>query len=232
MKKSVDLLVLSSLILLFMVRASSQVHFALGPKFGLNLGTVSYDPDVTNKSGRTAMMFGATAELMFGKMFGIQIEPGYAMKGNKFEGQIPLTDQNGTPLGNATISITRALNEIQIPILFKVKFLDGSVKPYAMLGPNIGIVASANDNFNITNIPQGVQLQQSSGDIDQKANTSGLDFGLDIGSGTEIALTKQVALTGDIRYSLGFSNLIKNAVGTASAKSRGFQIQFGALFSL
>jgi opacity protein-like surface antigen len=232
MKKMLAVILLACFVTGFSASASAQVKLSIGPKVGLNFGTISYDPDVTNKSGRTAAMFGAQVEILFANMFGIQIEPNYAMKGNKFEGQATITDQNGVPIGNATISVTRAVNEIQIPILFKAKFLQGPVRPYTLLGPNIGIVSSAKDNFTISNIPQGVQLQQTSGETDQSASTSSLDFGFDIGGGAEFSLGGKVGLTADIRYSLGFSNLLKNPAGNASAKSRGFQIQFGALFGI
>jgi opacity protein-like surface antigen len=232
MKKLCAFTIVFALLVLASIPSHAQLQFSVGPKVGLNFGTVSYDPDVTNKSGRTAMLFGAQLELLFSSMFAVQIEPSYAMKGNKFEGPITLTDQNGTPIGQATVSITRGMNEIQIPILFKAKFLQGTVRPYAMAGPNLGIVASANDNFTISNIPQGVQLNQTTGDIDQKSNTSGMDFGFDFGGGAEFRIAKAIGLTADVRYSLGFSNLIKNPAGNASAKTRGFQLLFGALFQI
>jgi opacity protein-like surface antigen len=231
MNRRVVIAVVTCILAGLMQSSYGQVKISIGPKLGMNFGTISYDPDVTNKSGRTAVMFGSQFEIAFG-MFAVQVEPGYAMKGNKFEGQVTITDQNNVPVGQATISVTRSLNEVQIPILFKAKFLQGPVKPYSFLGPNIGIVATATDNFTISNVPQGIQLNQTTGETDQKANTSSLDFGFDAGGGAEFSLAGKVALTADIRYSLGFSNLYKNPVGNASAKSRGFQLQVGALFSI
>lgn len=224
MKRSHSLVSLLCLVCFIGTTSNAQLRVRLGPKVGINLATMSYDPDVTNKSGRFAMMFGAVCELGFGKMFAVQIEPGYAMKGNSFD-NIQIQDPNTGQV--STVTATRRISEIQFPILFKVKFLEGPVKLYSFLGPNLGIVASASVGVNSSGFT----------DTDEKATTSGMDFGFDFGSGAEFALTSKVALTGDVRYSMGFSNLFSPAnqaaqQAVASRKTRGFQILFGALFQI
>ena len=202
---------------------SAQAQFSIGPKFGLNMSTLSVDPDpyqgstTITKGGRMNILFGAQAQMLFGKMFGVQIEPGYTSKSVRWE------DNQG---GKRTISVS----EIQIPILFLVTFMQGTIEPFAFVGPNLGIVASASDKTET----QGGGTQ----DVDIKANVSGLDFALDFGGGTKFKIANKIALTGDIRYSLGMSNLdarqfpAGTVATTPSTKSRGFQIQFGALFTI
>ncbi|MDL1892232.1 PorT family protein [Sphingobacteriales bacterium CHB3] len=199
--------------LLVASQSFGQVKFNIGMNTGLNMGTISYDPDPfgqgVTKSGRMGFGFGAQAELGFADMFFVSLQPRYIMKGNSFE--------------QGTAKLTRSLNELEIPILFKVKFIKGTVRPYAFVGPNIGLVLSAKDKYEGT---------QNDGEVDTKDQISGSDFALDFGGGTEFWIAKTVALTGDVRYSMGLSNLIKNPVGNATAKARGFQILFGVLFGL
>ncbi len=197
--------------------STAQVQFSLGIKSGLNFSTLSVDPDpyqgntAVTKSGRMNILVAAQARLMFARMFGIQIEPGYTSKSTRWE------DTQG---GKRTISVS----EIQFPILFLIQFLQGTVQPYAFVGPNLGIVASASDKF------------EPGQDTDIKANVSGLDFAMDFGGGAQFKVASKVALTGDIRYSLGLTNLdarqIPAGVTGPSSKSRGFQILFGALFQI
>lgn len=218
----------SSLLILLVVAAATavvqpapaQVGFALGLKSGINIGTLSIDPDpyqgatTITKSGVLTFLAAVQAELIFAKIFGVQIEPGYASKSTKWE------DQQG---GKRTISIS----QIQIPILFKILFLQGTVQPYAFLGPNLGIVASASDKIET---PQGTQ------DTDIKKDVSSLDFALDFGGGAKFNIARNVALTGDVRYSFGLSNLdnrqVPVGVTAPSAKSRGLHVLIGALFAL
>ncbi|MFN0157802.1 MAG: porin family protein [Bacteroidota bacterium] len=223
-------LVVSLFVCALMIGLSSQgdaqVHFALGPKVGINFASASTEPSSPNISGRTTILFGSAFELMFGKMFGVQLEPGYAMKGFSVD-NITVQSNAGPVAANAVVKY----NEIQVPILFKAKFLDGPVKPYVLAGPNLGIVASAKATVSPA---QGAQFEEQ--DIDIKESTSGMDFGLDFGGGAEFRLAQGVSLTGDVRYSLGLSNLDdstpQQGQPQGSTKTRGFQIQFGALFSL
>ncbi len=201
-------------------QGSAQVHFGVGAKAGLNIGTLSVDPDPyqgatsITKGGVLGFMVGAVGELEFARMFAVQLEPGYNYKATKWE------DTQG---GKRTWST----GELQIPILFKVKFLEGTVRPYGFLGPNLGIVLSARDKIEGT--------QNSNQDVDVKNSTSSIDFALDFGGGAELKVAPNIFVTGDVRYSLGLNNLnsppnLQPGEQSISIKSRGFQVLFGVLF--
>ena len=215
-----------ALLLCISVVSFGQIRFALGPKLGINFSSISSDPAVQGSSGRTTILFGSAFELMFAKNFGIQIEPSYATKGSTAD-NVQIPTQNGIVVANLIVGY----KEIQFPILFKAKFLEGPVKPYVLAGPNLGIVASAN-----LNIAPGQGAQFQAQDVDIKSSTSGMDFGLDFGGGAEFRVAPKVAITGDIRYSLGLSNLDNSTPQQGqvqgSTKTRGFQILFGALFQI
>lgn len=206
----------------------SQVQFGIGVKAGLSLSSASVDPDPyaglqaqginSTKSGGTGFGVSANAELSFGRMFAVALEPGYTQKSVKWE----LTQ------GTARATDERTISYLQIPVLFRVKFIEGTVRPYAFVGPNIGLVLSSKAKF------QGFANIQD-GEYDVKSTTSSIDFGLEFGGGTEFKVARQVALTGDIRYNLGLSNLDNSPAQqgqSASVKSRNFVILFGVLFLL
>lgn len=177
MKKLILLLGTLCFILAHSAPAFAQVKFNLGMKTGLNFGTVSYDPEPfgqgVTKSGRMGFTFGAEAEIGFADMFFVSLQPRFIMKGNTFE--------------QGTAKLTRSVNELEFPILFKVKFLKGTVRPYSFVGPNIGIVMSSKDKFEGTG---------NDGEVDTKDRVSGSDFSLDFEGGS----TFYVAIRGGVRY--------------------------------
>ncbi len=83
---------LAIVILMAVILAGSsqaQVTYSVGPRIGFNLGTCSLDPDVSGnvtKGGRFGIIFGATFEVGFQKMFYVVFEPQYVQKGFKIEG--------------------------------------------------------------------------------------------------------------------------------------------------
>jgi len=216
MKKCALVLVAVTCVMLFAGQAMSQIEFGVGPKLGLNFASTSISPTPNygagvTQGGRTTFMIGAQAELGFAKMFYIQLEPGYVGKGYSVSGT-----------GG---SVTVAVSELQFPVLFKVKFMKGIIRPYAFLGPNIGFVMSATESFAITG--------QTIPDQDLKSNVSSTDFSLDFGGGAEYNVTPKIGITGDIRYSLGLANLNNNpASPNVTMKGSGFQILFGAMFHI
>lgn len=218
--------VVTALLFLLSLSSQAQVQFGIGLKAGLALSSASVDPDPyqglqaqgisSTKSGGTGFGVGANAELAFGRMFAVALEPGYTQKSVKWE----LTQ------GTARATDERTISYLQIPVLFRVKFIEGTVRPYAFVGPNIGIVLSSKAKF------QGFANIQD-GEYDVKSTTSSIDFGLEFGGGTEFKVARQVALTGDIRYNLGLSNLDNSPQQqgqSVSVKSRNFVILLGVLF--
>jgi hypothetical protein len=189
----------------------AQVTFAVGPRIGFNLASTSLNlplnPGVT-KGGRFGMIFGATAEVGFdkGKMFFVVLEPMYIQKGFSIEG------------GGATTNYN--FNYLNFPLYFKVKFLQGALRPYAFAGPDFGIMLSA--------------TQSSAQGADQDwSQWIGTDFSLDFGGGAEYQVAKKISIIGDVRYMLGLKNIYSNPNQTTlELTPSGFVIMFGALFQI
>jgi opacity protein-like surface antigen len=207
---------LTTVLLSAMILATSsqaQVTFAVGPRIGFDLGTCSIDPDLNpavTKGGRFGIIFGATLEVGFTKMFYAVFEPQYVQKGFKIEGT-----------GGKQ---SYAFNYLDLPLFFKVKFLQGKVRPYAFLGPDFGLALSATQSTELTG--------QSATDQDWK-DVIGTDFSLDFGGGVEVAVASKISVIGDVRYMLGIKSVYSNAnEPNTTIKTRGFVVLFGALFYL
>ena len=186
--------------------------FSIGAKAGVNIANLSFDPDVPagiTKSNRVGFKFGAILELGVGGPVFIALEPLFAQKGAKAEGQG----------GNLAIEA----NYLEIPVLLKLKFGVAGVKPYVFAGPNIGFLLSAN-------------LHQEAGgqtaDTDIKSTTTSTDFALDVGAGAQFSATKFVAITADARYSLGLSNTNNDPMDPTTVKTTGIQILVGVLIGI
>jgi hypothetical protein len=206
---------LLTLVVVLTGSSQAQTTFAAGPRIGFNLGSCSLDPDLgpgATKGGRFGMIFGATAEVGFdkGKMFFVVLEPIYIQKG------FTITGQGGTE--------TYKFNYLNLPLYFKVKFLQGKLRPYAFLGPDFGLMLSATQTRELTG--------QTATDADF-SDVIGSDFTLDFGGGAEYTVAPKISVIGDVRYMLGLKSVYSNAnQPNQSIKTGGFVIMFGALFQI
>ena len=223
MKSALRVSILAAILLLCAGQSFAQTEFGVGAIVGLNFGSASITPTPVypagyTQGGRTGIIFGAQAELGFAKMFYIEMEPSYIGKGYTISGT----------QGTATV----ALSELQFPVLFKVKFMKGVIRPYAFVGPNIGFVLSSTLTYAITG--------QTIPDQDLKSQTSSTDFAIDFGGGAEYNVTPKIGITLDVRYSLGVGNLANppaapqgQAVTTSPTNhASGFQIMAGVMFHI
>ena len=188
----------------------AQVKISLGPKLGLNMANVSFDPDPfagVTKSSRTGFVGGAAFEMMFsGVPLGIEADLFYAMGGCELSG-------GGT-------TVTWQVDVIQIPVLFKGKFTTpGIISPYVYAGPALGFVTTA-------------KVKGPGAEIDVKENITSTDFELLFGAGAELKVESKIGVTFDIRYGLGLNDMDKEAPGDPAIKSRGLMLLVGAMFYL
>jgi opacity protein-like surface antigen len=104
------------------------------------------------------------------------------------------------------------------------------VRPYGFLGPNLGILLSATNKIEVTGNAGG------GGETDLKSFTSGTDFALDFGGGAEFNIIPKLAITGDVRYSLGLGDINNTPAQAGQTATKlttgGFQILLGAMFHI
>jgi hypothetical protein len=214
MKTSLQVCILAILVFGVTSQSFAVLPFSLGFKGGTNIANLSVDPDNFSaqgitKSTRLALIFGVVAELGVGGPVYIVLEPSYAQKGAKLEGQ-----------GG---KLTFEGNYVTIPLLVKAKFGPASVKPYIFAGPNIGLLLSAN---------QVLEIQGQTQETDIKESLTSTDFAVDPGGGAEFKIAKPVAITADARYSLGLSSINNDSNDDTKIKTTGIQILVGVLFTI
>jgi opacity protein-like surface antigen len=231
MEKSFMKKVLVTMVLFCLISGSALAQFSIGPRFGINLASISDDPEWPSgydEGGLLGFVFGASVEIGIAGPMYIDVQPSYIQKGQEVTGPFIINTNQGQVQVQGTLK--NKASYIQFPILAKFKFPAGPVKPYGFLGPNIGINMSATQEF-----------EGGGQSIDQdNENISSIDFGIDFGAGVEFGIAPMMSLLLDVRYSLGLTNLVDQQPQAqqgqqqqeVSAKASGIQIMIGAMFGL
>jgi hypothetical protein len=200
------------LLILAAFTSFSLAQMQIGPKAGLNISDLSGD-DISNTDSKTGFSGGVFFMYQFNKMFAVQPEAYYTMKGAKSKGTIEGYDYTAT----------WSLDYIEIPVLLKLLIpIEGaSINPAIFAGPSVG--------FNTTHkIKVEVGGQSSEQDITDITST---DFGLVFGGGLGFPVgTNELGF--DVRYILGLSTIddsadkadVKNGVISINAYF-GFSLQ-------
>ena len=166
----------------------SQAQIQLGPKAGLTIATVA-GSDVedffgTTPDSRTGFNGGIFFMYQFNKMFAIQPEAYYIMKGatDNIEG----------------VDVALKLDYIEVPLLLKLVIpVEGSnVRPAIFAGPAIG--------FNMSAKVKGESGEESA-EVDVKDQVKSTDFSLIFGGGVGFMVGTN-ELGADVRYSLGLTS--------------------------
>jgi len=161
----------------------------LGLKAGLNIANIG-GSDADNIIGesldsKTGFAGGIFFMYQFNKMFAIQPEAYYSMKGATYSE------------GGGTLTLT--LDYFEIPLLFKLLIpVEGStIRPSIFAGPAVGFNTTANFK---------VEVDDQSQEMDIKDEVTSTDFSLVFGGGVGFMVGKN-ELGIDIRYILGLSSI-------------------------
>ncbi|MDR2495989.1 MAG: PorT family protein [Tannerellaceae bacterium] len=170
MKKTILLIMLTALPLL---SASAQGEFALTPRAGLNLATITSTKGSSIKPG---LNFGVVADYMFTSQWGVESGLMYSMQGATFSGLSPSIDY------------------LNIPLLAKFYLTDyytESMGFYVVAGPQFGLVGIM-DKVGYTTGYEGKLMPD--------AITKGFDYAAVVGVGYE--LESGLALSAHINWGL------------------------------
>jgi hypothetical protein len=173
-------------LLVFTILPRAQMQ--LGLKAGLNIATVSGDDAdnlfETSLDSRTGFNGGIFFMYQFNKMFAIQPEAYYTMK--------------GASTTSMDVDITLKLDYVEIPVLIKVIIpTEGTgLKPSLFVGPALA--------FNTGAKIKG-EYQGQSEEIDIDSVVTSTDFSLIFGGGVGFMIGNN-ELGVDIRYSLGLTS--------------------------
>jgi hypothetical protein len=187
--------------------AVHALSFGAGPIAGVEFANASVD-NHSKTSGLTGLAIGLRTEFGVTNPYSLLIEPTYVQKGASFGAFGGITSAEGD------------LDYLEIPVLVKAKFGALKAHVYAIAGPSFGI-----------NLKAKGSLGNLSGDF--KDNAANLAISGDIGVGAGFQLQHYVYLTGDVRYSHGFTNALDKSVGDIDSwYSRDIRLVAGLLIHL
>ncbi len=173
----------------FTLRNSNAQLLKFGIKGGMNLSDISglkpYETQM--KTGLNVYIF---ADAAFFKILSISGEAGYSQKG--FATLYSIYDQNGYTIG--TGKTNAKLSYVDISILGKLRFPGGSVIPYILAGPSLGI--KLNDEvspFDANNLRSFIHVFKST------------SFGMKFGIGSELNIISKINFIAEARYNIDFS---------------------------
>jgi hypothetical protein len=201
---------LSGLIVLAVVSSPSVAvaqDVAYGVKGGLNLATVSFDPELPLDYGlRLGIVAGAFVSLPLGSRLAVQPEALFSQKG-------AAVDDNG-------VDATLRLDYVEIPVLLKYSLsaarTPGGTSVFVFGGPAVAfkIRAEASATFGEETIDD---------DIDE--DIEDMDLGIAFGAGVAFG---RVMIDG--RYTLGLSNISTDEEEGGKARNRTLSVLAGFRF--
>ncbi|MFH0922287.1 MAG: porin family protein [Fibrobacterota bacterium] len=191
----------------------ARAEVSMGFVGGLNIANVSgtdSDGDAVKPAPDSKMGFAGNVfiEVPFSDAIALDLGVGYSMIGFQQSGTVPLFGEYKNDASGGYLVF---------PVLLKARIDAGSVLPYIALGPEFGVLMSAE---------QTVTLLGTTTTTDVKSDTKSLDIGLNLGGGLEFNAGYVFPFI-QAGYVMGLSNLVKDPTGDESQKNTGIRIQAG-----
>lgn len=202
--------------------AFAQTGMRAGVKAGVDFANLGGDTEQlfeTSLDNKTGFSAGAFFGFDLQRMFRLQLEGQYVQKGAK------------ATLGGNEYKVKLDYIEFMVPLTVLVP-TQGSVTPRFYVGPAVGIEASCKFSGDFGGGSESLDcgseelLQQG---ID--AQTKSVDFGIFFGGGVDFGVGPG-ALTLDVLYNLGLSDINDVPDATESVKNQNIQIMAGYAFML
>ena len=195
---------------------STYHHAIIGLRAGINLANTAVDPAPS----------GASMSIHTGLLAGAQFD--YWLNCRIAVGAQVLFDQKGVHMdagaSGSSNSLNTVTNYLEVPLLLKLRFARGDLKPYIFAGPSFGLFLSGTTTTDISG-------QSSSHDVPSSTLTSpdvsflfGAGVSYELGSGTSFFL--------DAGYALGITNINNVNPGQETDKTNDFRIAAGIGFAL
>lgn len=197
-----------------------QSPLRIGVQSGLSIAYQSW-PSIVSSSSRRGLTVAAILEYRVSGPIYLQGGARYIQKGSELGGEV-ITDETGPePLGEGTTHFN--FNNLEFPVLLKVMFNSGKVKPYFLLGPSLGINILSRSIFTAHLFATGETMEVHSEDIDGADST---ELAFEIGGGGELQLSNIASVAVTLRYSKGLTTVL------GGLKSKGLLVTVGTLFRI
>ncbi len=200
--------------------SNGQTSLRLGLQSGFNIANQSW-PSSLSSSSRLGLTVAGILEYRVSSLIHLHGEARYIQKGSELGGQGITGETGPEPIGEGTTEFS--FNNVEFPVLLKVIFNSGKIRPYFLLGPNLGINISATTTHTIRIFETGETDEVFSEDID---NVDSIELAFEIGGGGELQLSNSFSIAVTIRYLHGLNKVWNDL------ESRGLVVTFGALFGI
>jgi len=185
-----------------------------GVKGALNISSLS--GDVEDASSLIGFQIGGFAEFKISDTFSFQPELMYSAQGGKESYTESFSGVKHTE------EITTKLGYLNIPLMAKFYV----AKSFSLeVGPQIGFLLSAKDNYEITESFNGSSFSASESE-DIKDITNSVNFGLNFGAGYDFTEN----LSAGLRYNVGLTNIYDTDDDDYNVKNSVFSISLGYKF--
>lgn len=189
---------------------------SVGFRGGVAYTTAAVDPELS-LAARTGVMLAAGAEFQFTEWFGLQGEVQFVQRGARI----------ALPTGIGRVAGTYELDYVQFPLLLKTGITEGRLRAFAMAGPTLGLLFSAQARGSVAGIDTTLSA------TDDFTNS---EWALEFGGGTEIAIDPMLTLTADVRYAVGLTNVLRQSdfppLQINEMKLNGLKAGIGVIFRL
>ena len=178
-----------------------------GVKGGLNFANFSWDIPEGSFETVSAIKFGVGGIMLYplSELLDVQVELMYLQRGAKLD-----------EIEGMNLDRDWKYAYLSVPVLGRYNFGSGDAYTYAVAGPEFGFLLSAKSEIS------GVEE-------DIKDIIKSIDFGISLGAGVSTNMGS-TPVFGEIRYSLGLSNLNDDPDDDFSVKSRGIHLFVGMMF--
>lgn len=188
----------------------------IGAVGGVNLATLHLTPGEEGfLSARTLPAVGGVVDVSLGRRLSLRFEPMWMVKGSDVSFEL-FGPQPSSPNGGLWLSY------VELPVLLRLSFGAGSVRPYLLAGPTVGYLLSAKS--------EQYETGEEEDTLDVFDRT---DLGISAGGGLSVPAGVALFFV-EGRYSLGLKNIAKDSVDSAgeTLKTRGVYIAVGVTFRL
>lgn len=203
-----------------LIAHSQDSKVLIGVEATPTLAWLHYNPSIGTKDIRIGFSTGMTFEYIVVPHISIKSGLMYELKG--MSTSIELTDESGSPMGNATFKAN--FNYLILPALASFS-TRGKLKFYINAGPFLGILIGRK------NITSGGSFSPISSDL--YSETKKLDFGISIGPGIYIPLGNKLLFDLGFEENLGLLNTYKGNLNSSNkVKTNSFGFQLGLKYKI
>ncbi|KPK82335.1 MAG: hypothetical protein AMS25_02595 [Gemmatimonas sp. SM23_52] len=194
----------------------AQVGLSVGPRFGIGFANVGGDLEDTNSN--FGLSFGGSFGLQLHDYFRLAIDGQWVQKGFSEE---EVVDIDGFVEVDASFNVSYI--EFMVPATLTIPIPESPITPRLYVGPALAIEVSCGVSGNVAGVEVNLDCDEAG------AETKSTDFLIFFGGGVDVAVGIG-AITVDLLYDLGLTDLNDVTGDPTSIKSRNFQVLAGYRF--